>query len=209
MLSYLKEGQNIPAADDTAQAGDPDAPVSQQQDFLTVSGHTQRLRQSTMLLVLMFGVGALGVWFMIRTTTPAPVEAAGEDNHAQIEAAIAQFRGEQEQINTQVDSVFNRFSQISGVGQVSVDDLQKNPFRREMASDRSDLEQRLQSQVHSAARNLQLWSITATPRGLCCMIDDKVLYVGDEINGLTVSEIGTDFVRLQRDGVSTLLKMDE
>lgn len=209
MLSYLKEGNNIPAVDDTAQSGDPDAPQNQAQDYLTVSGHTQRLRQSTMLLVLMFGVGALGVWFMIRTTTPAPVEAGSEDNHAQIEAAIAQFRGEQEQINTQVHSVVNRFSQVSGVGQVSVDELQKNPFRREMASDRSDLEQRLQSQVRNAARNLQLWSITATPRGPCCMIDDQVLYVGDEINGLTVSEIGADFVRLQRDGVSTLLKIDE
>ncbi|HDS85542.1 MAG TPA: hypothetical protein ENN97_10160 [Phycisphaerales bacterium] len=218
MLSYLKEGQSkIPAVEASSQENGAEAP-SLQNDFLTVSGHTRKLRQSTMMLMAMFAVGALGVWFMIKKTTPASVAAATAEDQTQLEAAIAQLSGMQTEMNSQMDSVVGRFYEFSNIGQIHVDELQKNPFKREIASgqpgsdeDRQRQEQLrlMQDKISGAAQNLQLWSITSTPRGVCCMINDKILYVGDEINDLTVSHIGANTVDLTYEGLSIQLKMDE
>ena len=134
MLSYLKEGQSkSPAAPQTqTDAAGEDAALSRQDDYLTVSGHGQKLRQSTLLLMALFAVGVLGVWFMIKKTTPAQAAAANDDDQMQIEAAIAQLNGMQSEMNTQMDSVVGRFYQYSNVGQIGVNELKKNPFKREI-----------------------------------------------------------------------------
>lgn len=67
----------------------------------------------------------------------------------------------------------------------------------------------LEDKVRRAAAGLQLWSVTSTPRGICCMISDKVLYVGDSINGLTVKSIDKKIVELELDGIILQMKMDE
>ena len=219
MLSYLKDNQSqIPAsADMSADADAPDMPLTGQPEYLTVSGHGQKLRQSTILLIVLFGVGALGVWFMVKKTTPAQAVTANDDQ-TQLEAAIAQLNNMQSEMNTQMDSVVGRFYQFSSVGQVDVSDLKKNPFRRELGAafgedefDRDRQNQKLlaEDKARRAAAALQLWSITATPRGVCCMINDKVLYVGDEINGLTITNIENKAVTLELEHVSVQLKMDE
>ena len=60
MLSYLKDGQNQTPA--TAQVQDRQinrtSGLCQQDDFLTVSGHGKKLRQSTMMLAFFFAVAA-------------------------------------------------------------------------------------------------------------------------------------------------------
>jgi len=210
MLSYLKEGQpQIPAPGDNASPSGAPA-VSSPNDYLTVSGHSQKLRQSTILLLALFGVGVLGVWFMIKKTTPVQAAAANDDQ-ANLDAAIAQLSGMQSEVNNQMNSVVGRFYQQSSIGQIGVDELKKNPFKREMGSGLIDEEkdrQKRQALLSAATAKLQLWSITATPRGVCCMIDDKVLYVGDTINGMTVKGISDNTVQLEQDGVVTELKIE-
>lgn len=219
MLSYLKDSQNqIPATSETSEAATPaDMPLSGQETYLTVSGHGQKLRQSTILLMALFAVGILGVWFMIKKTTPVKAVVSNDDQK-QLEAAIAQLNGMQSEMNHQMDTVVDRFYQFSSVGQVGVEDLKKNPFKRELgagqAEDDFDNLQKnqmllLEDKVRRAAAGLQLWSVTASPRGVCCMLNDKVLYVGDEINGLTVTHIENKTVTLELEGVSIQLKMDE
>lgn len=218
MLSYLKEGQSqVPAAAQD-ESTNQDTPLSRQDDYLTVSGHTQKLRQSTLLLIVLFGVGALAIGFMIKTTTPAAAIAAETDDQTQIEMAIAQLGGMQTEMNTQMDSVVGRFYQHSNIEQVNVDELQKNPFKREVAAGQTVIDEaelrrnqrlQLEDQTRRMAHGLRLWSITAGPNGACCMIDEEVLYVGDQINGLTVSRIGTNAVELVFDEVTIELKMDE
>jgi len=219
MLSYLKDGQTqIPAANSTsADAAGTDAALSKQEDYLTVSGHSKKLRQSTLLLIVLFGVGVLGVWFMIKKTTPAQAATPAAEEQAQLEAAIAQLNGMQSEVNTKMDSVVNRFYLSSNVGQISVDELKKNPFKLEQnastAVDDETLNRNkrmlLEDKIRRAATGLQLWSVTETPRGICCMINDKVLYVGDSINGLTIKSIDNKIVELEQDGISIQMKMDE
>ena len=77
-------------------------------------------------------------------------------------------------------------------------------------SENSELERRKQLELESQRRmmGLELWSITSTPKGMCCMIGDKVLYENDEINGMKVQSITQNTVKLDFQGVPVELKMD-
>jgi hypothetical protein len=46
-------------------------------------------------------------------------------------------------------------------------------------------------------------------QGNCCMIDDRILYEGDSIEGFKVLQIGDSFVKLESDGVQITLKLSE
>ena len=220
MLSYLKDGQSqAPAAaemqDEQAQQ---DGGLCQQQDFLTVSGHGKKLRQSTTMLVVLFAVGALVVWFMVKKTTPVAATAATNEDQAQLENALAQLNTMQTEMNTQMDSVVGKFYQFSNVEQVEVAELKKNPFTRELgkAEAKVNTENMAESELNyirekanRQAAEMELWSITSTPKGMCCMVNDKLLYVGDSIDGMTVKSIDKKSVSLEYNGVPVELKMSE
>ncbi len=219
MLSFLKSAQvSVPASSQMEAPGEQDEQtVSSAEDYLTVAGHGKRLKQSTMLLAGLFVIGAVCVLVMIKKTTPSSASAAvSSEENVQIETALAQLSGMRSEVNTQMQTVSGRFNQFAQVGQIAVEDLRKNPFRREMAavaignSDERSLatQQWLQEQARIKAAGLELWSITALPEGSCCMINDKVLYKGGQIDGFTVTGIHSSSVELARDGVVVELKMN-
>lgn len=220
MLNYLKDENQVPAVEamKDSQGGSQEHSVSKQEDYLTVSGHGKKLRQSTILLALLFAVGGAGVWFMIKKTTPAAANAAPSQDQAQLEAALAQLKTMQTEMDSQMDSVVGRFYQFSNVNQVSVNELKKNPFVREFnvpSAEETQEEvslvnqlQYLRDQAQKQAMGLELWSITSTPRGMCCMINDEVLYEGDTIQGMTVKRIQGKRVTLEYQGMPIDLKMD-
>lgn len=211
MLSFLKENPSVPVAT-TSQVEKSESSqnsISQPEDYLTVSGNERKLRQSTLMLTAMFVVGIGSVWFMVKKTSPSAVCAA-TDEQAKIEAALAQLSGMQSEVNSQINTVGNRFYQQNMLGQISVDELKKNPFKRDTVvgvEDNIDLQQK-RRQLETAAAALQLWSITETPKGLCCMINDKVFYVGDEVNGLRIHQIKTNAVVFEKEGLMTELKIE-
>jgi hypothetical protein len=132
-----------------------------------------------------------------------------------LEAALAQLNTMQNEMDTQMNSVAGRFYQFHNVNQVGVDELKKNPFKRELdyspASGSSNPSQQL-AQIRQEAdvisMGLELWSITATPKGACCMLDDKVLYEGDTYKEMTVKSIADKKVTLEYKGIPIELKMD-
>jgi len=220
MLSYLKDEQNQASAAVEMQDGQnqQDDGLCQQQDFLTVSGHGRKLRQSTITLIVLFAVVASAVWFMVKKATPAAATAAVNEDQTQLEQAIAQLNTMQTEMNTQMDSVVGKFYRFNNVEQVEVAELKKNPFEREMntakieANDANLAENELKyirDKARRQAAELELWSITSTPKGMCCMINDKLLYAGDSINDMTVKSIGKKSVFLEYNGVPVELKMSE
>ena len=212
MLSYLKDGNQLPASADMT---DGDQAASSTEDYLTVSGHSQKVRRSTMIVAIIFAVGALGLWLMVKKTTPATANAETNQNQVQLETALAQLDSMKAEMDSQMDSVSGRFYQFNNVDQVGVEELKKNPFiRGEMDStpDSSGTGNQQQEQIQQEAQvitmGLELWSITATPKGMCCMIDDKVLYQGDTYKSMTVKSITEKTVTLEYKGTSVELKMD-
>lgn len=213
MLSFLKDGQTIPAVAQAEQNG-TEPSLTRQEDYLTVAGHGKKLKQSTMLLIGLFVIGGIGVFLMVKKATPSQASAAqAKDEQAEIESAIAQLNGMQTEMNSQMKSVNGRLNHLKDVGQIDVKDLKKNPFAREALSVELDSDnpaqlQILQAQAYKQAAGYTLWSITASPRGACCMVNDTLLYVGDKMDNFIVRQIGKETVTIERDGVSIELKMN-
>ncbi len=219
MLSFMKDGQNRTASatgKNTSGAEDMDmAPSGAEEEFLVTAQHGKNLRHSTIILAILFTVGALCVWFMIKKVTPPPADAAVETEEAKIEIAIAQLTGIQTEMDARMGDIVARFNEFSNVEQISVADLNKNPFELEVSV--GDLAQtlefgrqlQLRKEVEESAESLQLWSIMASPRNACCMINNKILYVGDKIDGFTVMEIDSRFVEVEFRGIGVILRMSE
>ena len=211
MLSYLKDTNTAPATE--AMENGPEQNASQQ--YLTVSGQDKKLRQNTIVLGLLFAVGGLGIWLMVQKITPKTVNAAPNEEQLQLDTALAQLSAMQNEVDTHMTSVAGRFDQFSNVNQIAVEELKKNPFQLEAASDSDSnntklvKRQQLAQEAQRRLVGLELWSITSTPRGMCCMIGEKVLYENDEINGMTVQKIAPKSVTLDYQGVPVQLKMDQ
>jgi hypothetical protein len=222
MLSFLKDERNkntATPAEQPAQPVDqasPDGQVSREEDFLVPTEHGKNTKQSTLILVALFVVGALCVWFMIKKTTPGAASAAPNPEEAKIEQTLALLTGMKADLAAvKVDDFVGRFSQISAVDQVNVTELKKNPFRRDLvlgaaeppAPAAADLESVRREEIKRLAGKLQLLSIMNSSQGGCCMINDKLLNVGQSVEGFLVTKITEDSVELTNNGVPIQLKM--
>ena len=212
MLSYLKDGNQIPASSDMP---DGDQAASHSEDYLTVSGHTQKVRQGTMVLAILFVVSALGIWLMVKKTTPATANAEPSENQVHLETALAQLDSMQAEMDSKMNSVAGRFSRFDNVDQVAVDELKKNPFIRKNigsvsvpSGNGTQRHEQILQEAQVIEMGMELWSITATPKGMCCMIDDKVLYQGETYRNMTVKSIAGKIVTLEYKGIDIELKMD-
>jgi hypothetical protein len=221
MLSFLREQepegssvQNPPS--DPAASGPDSNNEAQEQEYLTVAVQEKQVRKSTMLLVVLFVGGLLCLWFMIRRCSPKTVTAgtAGTEE-TQIETAITRLTGVSSEMFDRMDEVVKKFYEFSDVEQVRVNELAKNPFEIETflgnlkdPSTAAALD--AQAELMTRQQNLQLLSIMRSEQGnYCCMINDKLLYEGDSINGFKVREISDRFVKLGSEDLQIVLKLSE
>jgi len=228
MLSFLRE-QNVgdspaqkPAAADGRTPDDGTERPQEQEEYLTVAAQKTQVRKSTIVLAVLFAIGALCLWFMIRKSTPETASAAATGaEETQIETAIARFTGVRSEMFSRMDEIVNRFYEFSNVPQVLVNELAKNPFELEMflANLRAeadaeegleiDAEMLWQQQIRQKAKDMQLSSIIQSEQGTCCMINDEILYEGDPIGGFQVRQIGDSFVKLTCEDMEIVLKLSE
>ncbi|MFB0524269.1 MAG: hypothetical protein ACETVZ_01930, partial [Phycisphaerae bacterium] len=159
---------------------------------------------------ILFGIGLLCLWFMIKKSAPQAASASSTDTQeTQIEAAITRLTGVSSELFSRMDQIVNKFYEFSDVLQVQVNELVKNPFELELflsslrgkvdaQQEDIDINAELirQQQIRQKASGLQLLTICQTEQGNCCMIDDKILYEGDLINGFRVTQIGDNFVKI-------------
>ncbi|MGD8501696.1 MAG: hypothetical protein PVJ86_13675 [Phycisphaerales bacterium] len=240
MLSFLREqgNANLPAQKPDAASGAPGdvAETSQEQEYLTVAAHGKRARKSTTLLAVLFIMGLLCLWFMIKKSTPQVASAAAVDaEQTQVEAAIARLTGVKSEMFSSMDEIVRKFYEFSDVLQVQVGELVKNPFRLEtflaglkeepdveIKAPEIDAEKLWQQQIRQKADSMELLSIMKTDQGTCCMIGNNILYEGDSTKDFTVRQIGDSFVKLewdskrddgrlgaQPDNVEIILKLSE
>ncbi len=184
-------------------------PVEKQEEYVLPDSTGKDAKQSTILLAVLFIVGALGIWFMIKKASTGPIaaSAAVSTQEAQIDSAIAQLTGIETQIHNQVGDVVKKFYQLTNIEQVNVSDLNKNPFKHEMSIGNFDTNSLLNK--GNTFSTLKLWSVMQSGDQSCCMINDKLLYVGDTIDGYRVEEIGNKSVRLSLNGSRFNLKIKE
>ena len=225
MLSFLQDQglDGLPAEKKRKAAASNKAPSdgknkSQESEFLTVASHGKRVRKTTTLLVVLFIIGLLCLWFMIKKTSPNAASAAdGTTEDTLVESAIARLTGVKTEMFGRMDEIVGKFYEFSEVPQVRVNELAKNPFELETTSGNSkssaenemDARALWQQQLRQNSKGMQLWSIMQTQEGYRCMIDDKILAEGDSINSFKVIQIGDNFLKLESDGVQIELKLSE
>jgi hypothetical protein len=109
-----------------------------------------------------------------------------------------------------LDQVAEKFYQFSNIHQVSSDQLIKNPFI--ITSGVSGVIPSMKDKGYKTDKNknhLRLWSVMESEQGRCCMIGDKILYVGDTIDGMVVNQIGKNAVELKSKTQSVILRMSQ
>lgn len=214
MLSFLREQGNaeLPAQkpDATGRAPGDGTEKPQQQEYLTVAAHGRRTRKSTTLLAVLFIIGLLCLWFMIKKSMPQSASAAVGKEETQVETAIARLTGVKSEMFKGMDEIVRKFYEFSDVLQVKVDELVKNPFQLELSlvdlRTKTDAEEKVsevdveglrRQLIRQKAKELKLLSIMQSEQGNCCMIGSKILYEGDSIKGFHVRRIGNNFAKLE------------
>ena len=226
MLSFLRDQslEDLPAEKKmktTAEKAPGDGTEkSQESEYLTVASHGKQVRKSTTLLAVLFIIGLLCLWFMIKKSAPqAASAAAGKTEDTLIETAIARLTGVKSAMFGKMDEIVGKFYEFSDVPQVKVNELAKNPFELETFSTKlkekpgaegNEIDaNKLWQQMRRRSQGMQLWSIVQSDEGNRCMIDDKILFEGDSIKGFKVRQIGDIFVKLESNGVEIVLKLSE
>lgn len=230
MLSFLREhGFGDSQAHETTkssigEAGDDrdrrssGSSSEKDQQYLTVAAQGKDVRKMTMLLAVFFVIGLLCLLFMIKKSVPQSATAASDNNaeEGQIEKAIERITGVGSEMFKRMDQIVKKFYEFSDVEQVSVNELAKNPFERQIfladgpeTSDSKEAELLRQKRLNQRRKGMQLLTICQTEQGNFCMIDDKILYEGDTVKGFKVVQVGDTFVKLESEGVETVLKLSE
>jgi len=228
MLSFQREADPASRSKTPApQAGPAD------QEYVSVTSKGDSVRRSTIVVVILFAAGLLGLWFMIRKTTPQTASAetdAGEQTR--IETAISQLTGLKSEMLGRMDTVLNRLYEFSDVQQIEVGQLAKNPFEMEIfgvqatepmavGDGPTDLLAMHRQRAARRAADLQLQSIihgSADNAADFCMINTEVLKVGariDEfvIRGITRTQVvlawAPEDADIQHEEIQVVLKLAE
>jgi len=215
MLSFMKENN---AAGTFADGGSDFAPQDNGSDILVPSGSGKNVKQTTIILMVLFTIGAGCLWFMIKKTAPDEAQAAAQTEELQIETAIAQITGIKAEMNQDLGKIVEKFNKYSDVDQVAVNELKKNPFKQEFNIDISnDTGQEeafnrnrmaaIRNKVTNEASQLKLQSLMANGSNPCCMVNDKLYNVGDKIGEFEVVAIHDQSLDLISNGIKVSLRM--
>ncbi|MEJ2646869.1 MAG: hypothetical protein P8016_00510 [Sedimentisphaerales bacterium] len=217
MLSYLRDPnlEELPAEQQAS------AEPKKEQEYLTVATRQKDVRRSTTILCVLFIIGLIGLGVMIKKSAPKAASGKTQDNEEiEMETAISKLMGVKSEMHGRMDEIVNKFYEFSNVFQVQVSQLVKNPFQLEdfLASlktdsankdSKIDAEMIWREQLKQKARGMKLYSIMQSQKGICCMIDDKILYEGDTIEDFDVQKIGTDNVLLVFESVEITLTLSK
>ncbi len=204
MLSFQRENSSEEPLADKPGGSNQDG------EYYTVATREKQVRKSTTLLAILFVIGLVCLGYMIKRTTPKAASASETNTEeTEIQSAMARLTGVKSEIFNKMGEIVNKFYEFSGVKQVKVDELAKNPFEfklflTDIQPDGDtgqtipdvDVETLKRRQMAKQAKELKVLSIMESNRGNCCMISDKFLYEGDMIEGFRIMEIREDRVKL-------------
>lgn len=199
-----------PAGAETSQQAD---------DFLTVSSREQTVKRGTIILAILFFAGFAALFLMIRKSAPSAASAGESAQEKTLEAAVAQITGiKKELAGDMPTTVIDELSRVDKK-QIKVDELKKNPFMLDKASGENAMSaeeaEALSAEARSLAQRrmelqvngLRLMGIMHSPSGNSCMINEKIVYKGDTVEGFEVLAINDDSVELGSQGISFSLRI--
>ena len=223
MLAFMKDQKLEDATVQKNSGNNPGGPENQQ--HFTVATRQKHVRKSTYLLSMVFVAGLMSLIFMIKQSSPQKVEAGVDETEAKVEVAISQLTGISAQMFDRMDQIVQEFYEFSNFQQVKVNELVKNPFAYDMfmgtpavtgneGNDLIDAAALMQQQARLRAKELKLRSIIKSDTRSCCMINDRIVYENDSIDGFRVDKITERAVTLVweqpgSDSIQIIMKLAE
>jgi len=176
-----------------ADAGDQDEAPSQ--DFLVPSSSGKKVKYSTMILGVVFLVGAASLFLMIKKIGPADAQAGLSQDDLKIESAIQKLSGSKAAITGKMNAIVDRISRLTDLDQVSVEDLKRNPFVLDNSFGGVDVSD-LIDKKRTGDEGLSLWSIMDSGDQMRCIINGRAYNVGDQVGDYSVKSITDKYVEL-------------
>lgn len=220
MLSYMRQdNENDVTVEDDRQTSQTDQtprnPDDIEQNYLLPTNTQRSVKRGTIALLALFVTGLLLLIFMVKRTNPVSAQAATEENAIKIDQAVASLAGIRKEMDGKLGNTVREMSTLSDIQQVGVGELKKNPFRHRSVRQIDDI--RLDEKLNMSDRQpvtendgtLYLWTIISSEKERSCMINDKILYEGDSIDGLRVESIGKDFVQLVGHRAQVILRISK
>jgi hypothetical protein len=221
MLDFLREQDNkgnqgnvedLSESQQSSLPGEPDVQKEKQSagdGYLAVSAEGKKAHKSTILLLVLVCLGLAAVLFMIKKGVPqAAIAQSSDDEQAQIDKLIERLGGVRSEMSDRVDQIIKKFYEFSNARQVSADQLVRNPFKSTRLL--GGLQGEYLRLPRGRSGSMQLLSIMRTGENgekICCMIDDKILYVGDTIGEFKVTKIADNSVELSSSEGKLILKL--
>jgi preprotein translocase subunit SecG len=213
MLSFMREqGAGEASANQTKSGGQRQAKGPEDAgslEYLTVATTSKNLQKSTILVAILVAIGLICLGLMIRKSRPQAAAARqADEEQTKMEVAIGRLTGISSEMISKADQILRKFYEFSGVLQVQVGDLVKNPFEVEVFA--KDMKSEVAPKADAAAEaalvkrqhlkqragSLSLLSVMQSGQASSCMINDKLLRQGDTIEGFVITRIGSDSVEL-------------
>jgi len=166
-------------------------------EYLTTSVQKTNVKRGTWVLISLFVIGAVGLFFMIKKSTPQAASAITVQSNNEIDMAIAKLSGIKAEMFKRMDNIAKKFEEFSNTNQVAVEDLQRNPFKMQSVSGSFANTLKKKNRRSLNTTSLQLDSVMQSPDGDFCMIDGNIFYIGDYVNEYEVAEIGRNYVKLK------------
>lgn len=214
MLNYLRDpNQELPAEQQA------DVEQKKEQDYLTVATKEKDVRRSTTILGVLFIIGLICLGIMIKKSSPqaAVAKTVTDTEELRIEKYLAELMGGKNELFGKMDEIVKKFYEFSDVYQVQVGELVKNPFQLESLigrlnadSDNNtkiDPDMIIREDVRQRAKDLKLYSTMESEKGVCCMVNNEILYEGEKIDDFVVKKIDKDSAILEMAGVEITLKI--
>lgn len=215
MLSFMKEDGNQNIVPESSKVVETLKDVDDQEeirteDYLVPSAFQKKVKYSTLILGIVFVIGVLSLFMMIKKSTPAQAKAGLSDQELKIESAIAKLTGSKTQMNGKMNDIVNMIASLSDVKQVKVGELKKNPFSKRNSFKSSVSKPGFISNLISkknGSKGLKLWSIMESDHEKSCMINGEILKENDTFESYTVKKIGNGFVDMVSDKTSLTLRI--
>lgn len=186
-----------------------DSNAGKDSEYYTVATHGKQVRKSNMLLAILFVAGLACLGFMIKRSSPKAASGSEVTNQeSEIQIAIARLTGVKSEMFNRMGEIVEKFYEFSGVKQVEVDELAKNPFEFQLVPTNGEMDTGIEvkprvdpeilkrREMIELAKDLKVLSIMQSNRGNCCMIGDKFLYEGDVVKDFTITDIEETYVKL-------------
>ena len=196
-----EDKKDAPGETLTKEVADKRVKKETSDEFISAKTGIKGLKRSTIALGVLFVGGLIGLFIMIKKGAPSFASAQTQDpQQAQIDAIVVKLGGVRSEMSNKMDTIVKKFYEFADVKQVSLDRLIKNPFRQTKVTLKASGKAANVAASMPKAKDFRLFSIMrsdADPNKWCCMINDKLFNVGQQISGMTVTQIGASFVILE------------